>query len=849
VSSSEPIDPALSAEFFSRLEFRPDRFQKEAVTAFEQGSSVVVTAPTGAGKTLVAEAAIYLARQRGFRSFYTTPIKALSNQKFGDFRAEYGDDAVGLLTGDNVINGDASIVVMTTEVLRNMIYAESKALEGLGVVVLDEVHYLQDRQRGSVWEEVIIHLAAGVPIVALSATVANAAEFSDWIAARRGPTKLIIEEHRPVPLASEYMMKDRHREGAIDMYPVFDRRGVKPNPDVLRLLKRNRGRHRRFSGPRRLEVVRTMAKRGLVPLIYFIFSRAGVDQGADLVAQGGLGLTTSDERAVIREIAATRTAHLSPDDLTVLGYSTWAANLEMGVAPHHAGLVPAFKETVEELFQAGLVRVVFATETLALGINMPARAVVLERLSKFTGEGHDLLRPGDYTQLTGRAGRRGIDDAGTAVVLYDHQVPFDRVAAIAAAGSHPLASSFQPTYNMAVNLVANYDREKAEELLGASFAQFRAERRNMELQARAEVLRSEIKDLRALAESEYGNIWDFSGGDGLAATRSMLRDFAQGTEAGDVFLLSEDPLDRWVLLARGYGANPRLVLVDQAGDVKKVSADSLSTAVARIGMVPLPDPIRSRETNYQRHAARLLRDFEPEDEVVKPGFAADTNPVAADPDLAVRLDAAKRARRKERDLAKLERRSQSVSTGLVAAFERRLAVLDSRGYTNGWELTSRGERLRFVYNELDLLLAESVEAGLLTGLAPAELAAVATLFTFEPRRADLAEELPTDVVTERGEGIFELSRELAAEEQRQRINPSRVPDPGFAAIAFDWTEGASLEDLFDDDEAGAGDFVRNMRQLVDLLRQLRDAYAELAPVARRAIVAIDRGVVAAGGQV
>ena len=783
------------------------------------------------------------------RSFYTTPIKALSNQKFSDFRAEYGEDAVGLLTGDNVINGDAPIVVMTTEVLRNMIYADSTAIDGLGVVVLDEVHYLQDRQRGSVWEEVIIHLPSDIPIVALSATVANAAEFTDWVAARRGETKLIVEEHRPVPLSSEYMIKDRHREGVIEMLPVFEGRGVRPNSDVVRLMKKNRGRHRRFAAPRRLEVVRYLARRDLTPLIYFVFSRAGVDQGAELVAQGGLGLTDADERVEIREIAEARTAHLSPEDLGVLGYGSWMANLEQGVAPHHAGLVPAFKETVEELFQRGLVKVVFATETLALGINMPARVVVLERLSKFTGETHELLRPGDYTQLTGRAGRRGIDDAGTAVVLFDHQVPFDRVASIAAAGSHPLKSSFQPTYNMAVNLVANYDRGQAEELLRASFAQFRAERRTLELRGRAEVIAEEIAALRRVAESEYGDIWEFAAGSGVADTRSILRDFVQATEPGDVFRLTADDEDRWVLLARGYGANPKLVLVDRAGEVRKLSADSLSSAVARIGAISLPDPIRSRETRYQRHAARILREYEPSGDISAPSVAAGADPIAADPQLPKKLDVVKRVRRMEKDLAKLQRRAKGQRSGLMAAFEQRLSMLGEHGYVDGWSLTLRGERLRFVYNELDLLLAECVEEGLLTGLDGPSLAAIATMFTYEARLADNIGDWPTAEVTERGEAVFDLADQLADTEAKLGIDRARFPDAGFAAVAFDWAEGASLENLFEDDEARAGDFVRNMRQLLDLLRQLRDAYPELADPGRQAIKLIDRGVVAAGGQV
>jgi ATP-dependent RNA helicase HelY len=535
--------------------------------------------------------------------------------------------------------------------------------------------------------------------------------------------------------------------------------------------------------------------------------------------------------------------------LTVLGYGPWLDNLVHGVASHHAGLVSAFKETAEELFQAGLVKVVFATETLALGINMPARAVVLERLSKFTGESHELLRPGDYTQLTGRAGRRGIDDAGTAVVLFDYQVPFDRVASIAAAGTHPLASSFQPTYNMAVNLVANYDRSRAEELLRASFSQFRAERRGTELAARADAMRHEISDLRIAAESDFGDIWDYATSDRDADTRSILRDFVQATEPGDVFLLSSDPADRWVMLARGYGANPRILLVDESAEVRRVVADSLAVTISRIGTLPLPEPIRSRETRYQRHAARLLRDFQAAGDGVTPGLAAVTSPLAADPALAEKLAIVKKVRRKERELAKLDRRGETAASGLIDTFERRMRLLDERGYTVGWELTRRGDRLRFVYNELDLLLSECVEEGLLGGLDPAALAAVASLFTFEPRLADAPGDWPTALVAERGEAIFDVGNELAATELRYGIDPVRMPDPGFAAVAFDWTEGASLEDLFADDEVGAGDFVRNMRQLLDLLRQLRDAYPGLAASARLAIGQIDRGVVAAGGHV
>ncbi|MFQ5518237.1 MAG: DEAD/DEAH box helicase, partial [Acidimicrobiia bacterium] len=451
-------------EFFSNLQFDADAFQRQAAAALDAGQSVVVTAPTGAGKTLVAEAGIHLAFERNCRVFYTTPLKALSNQKFADFSAAYGTPAVGLLTGDNSIRGDAPLVVMTTEVLRNMIYADSSALDGLKLVVLDEVHYLQDPLRGMVWEEVIIHLPSDVQVACLSATIANPEEFTSWVESRRGATALIIERQRPVPLQSLYLLKQRHHGGALQDAPLFIGAERGPNTQLASLLRRNRNRYGRFGTPRRGEVASWLEQAGMLPAIYFVFSRRGCDEAAAAVASM-LTFTSQDERETIASHAATRTAHLPPGELSALGYGSWLEMLRHGVAAHHAGLVPAFKETVEDLFSSGILKLVFATETLALGINMPAKSVVLDKLSRFTGKGHRLLEPGDYTQLTGRAGRRGIDDRGTAVVLHSRFVPFDRVVGIAGPGAHPLRSSFRPNYNMAVNLVAIHTRSQAEDVL------------------------------------------------------------------------------------------------------------------------------------------------------------------------------------------------------------------------------------------------------------------------------------------------------------------------------------------------------------------------------------------------
>ena len=831
--------------FLRRLPFVPDAFQVEAIAHLERGASVVVTAPTGAGKTLVAEAAIELAMRRGLRTFYTTPIKALSNQKFGDLRAAYGEDLVGLLTGDNVINGEAPIVVMTTEVLRNMIYADVDRLADLGVVVLDEVHYLQDRYRGSVWEEVIIHLPRRIQLVNLSATIANAEEFTEWVRARRGDTALVEETHRPVPLESLYMVKDLHREHRIDMLPVFDRTGRRPNPAVVNMLRKGQGRHRRFVAPRRLDVTEELQRLGMVPAIYFIFSRAGCDQAAELVAAAGLGLATMSERAEIRRVAEARTAHLSPEDLAVLGYDRWLVGLEVGVAAHHAGLVPAFKETVETLFAAGLIKVVFATETLALGINMPAKTVVIERLSKFDGESHEILQPGDYTQLTGRAGRRGIDTAGTAIVLHQRDIPFDRVAGIAAAGSHPLTSSFSPSYNMAVNLVANYPRTQAEELLHASFAQHRLEAQRGALVERIDARAAEAAEFREKARCDHGDVAAYAAGGGVADLRRRMRELAQGLLPGDVIEVpgAEVPL-RWVMVARGYGPNPKLVLVGEDG-VRRIGAAELGPGAAVVGAVELPEPYRPRERAYQRAVRQALQAMGP---ASKPDAVDESNhdPVASCPDLGEHLAWLDRAEKVDKEVARLRRRVDKGTGDLVQGFRSLLRLLGDWGYVDGWKLTPKGERLRFVYNELDLLVAESAERGLLDGLSAPELAGALTVFVYEPRRDDVAGGMPTEPAHHAVEGIFAVSDELAEAEDRRRIGLSRPPDDGYVQRLHDWGSGAGLDDLFDD-EASAGNFVRIARQTLDLLRQVRDVYPALRRPAAQAIERVDRGVVAAEG--
>ncbi|MDR1354695.1 MAG: DEAD/DEAH box helicase [Propionibacteriaceae bacterium] len=473
------------ARFATSYPFGFDQFQLVACTELDAGKGVLVAAPTGSGKTVVGEYAVWLALESGLRCCYTTPIKALSNQKYHDLVARYGEEQVGLLTGDQVVNSAAPVLVMTTEVLRNMIYAGSSTLAGLGYVVMDEVHYLADRFRGAVWEEVILGLADSVQLVALSATVSNAEEFGAWLnQVRATGVEVVISETRPVPLYQHVMV-------GRELHPLLDKKGVGVNPKLLGIAleqsqrQRSRGPRgyhgsaRRDLVPRRAAVVVKLQQQLLLPAIFFIFSRAGCDGAVRQLLGDGIRLTTSAERAELLEIAQRHGAALSYDDRQAIEWETFAQAFGHGIAAHHAGLLPLLKACVEEGFTRGLLKVVFATETLALGINMPAKSVVLEKLIKFNGEATAQITPVEYTQLTGRAGRRGIDVEGHAVVLWSSAMNPKMVAGLAGKRTYPLLSSFAPSYNMAVNLVGTIGRERARALLKRSFAQFQSDRHTL----------------------------------------------------------------------------------------------------------------------------------------------------------------------------------------------------------------------------------------------------------------------------------------------------------------------------------------------------------------------------------
>jgi ATP-dependent RNA helicase HelY len=850
--------------------FPLDHFQLEALDALDAGHHVVVAAPTGSGKTVVAEYGIEVTRQAGRRAFYTAPLKALSNQKFRDLRERYGAGKVGLLTGDNAIDGDAPVVVMTTEVLRNMIYAGSAHLDDLGLVVLDEVHFLQDAYRGPVWEEVIVHLPDHVRLVCLSATVSNTTELAAWIQTVRGPTTPVVELRRPVHLHDRYLVGDRTND-RLHFLETFE--GGRPNPEAQRLdasaVRGGRaGRYERpprGSGrrvlytPGRVETVDLLDQRRLLPAIVFIFSRNQCDEAARSCLAAGLRLTDGAERGRIREIVAARLDGISEDDLEVLGYGQFAAQLDAGIAAHHAGMVPAFKEAVEACFVEGLIKVVFATETLAVGINMPARTVVIEKLSKFTGDHHEMLTAGEYTQLTGRAGRRGIDDEGHAVVLWSPFVSFDQVAALAASRTFHLRSAFRPTYNMAANLVGTYSDEQAHHLLNLSFAQYQSDRDVVRLEARLERVRVHLAAAKAAAESPYGDIWDYRHAvDELRARRRGREDLiAVGLarlRPGDVVHASKGryrgPVA--VVASAHRKGGMRLTTVTPRSDLLLLTADDFVDVPRSLGTVRLPAAFSPNRAEYRREVARALASTKLRTVVARGRrpVADGRHAVETDPDLGQRMRAAGQAERFERELLDLTSRVDGHGQSLAREFDHVLDVLDRRGYVDAraWALTDRGVALSRLFHESDLLVAECVLGGVFDGLDTAALAGLLSVFVYEHRSPDPAPPpwFPSGAAREQWRRIIAVSEDLAADERSLGLAEHRPPDPGFVAAAQAWVAGEGLAEVVGEEELTGGDFVRTMKQLVDLARQvaLVARNPETRERAREAAARAYRGVVA-----
>lgn len=890
--------------FRGHYAFELDDFQVKACEAVEDGHGVLVAAPTGSGKTLVGEFAVHLALETGRKCFYTTPIKALSNQKFHDLSKRHGPGNVGLLTGDNAINADAPVVVMTTEVLRNMLYAGSRTLVDLGYVVMDEVHYLADRSRGPVWEEVIIGLPESVSVISLSATVSNVEEFGAWLTAVRGNTVTIVEERRPVPL-HQYVLAGRR------LFPLFEddanAQDRRPNRQLERMAHEDRylrgtksrggGRGYREKGgakrtkqhrPSRVDTVLKLDAEGLLPAIVFVFSRAGCAQAVEQCLQARLNLTNADERAEIDAVLDDAATQLPDTDLDVLGFAAFRDGLRRGIAAHHAGMLPTFKEVVEDLFSRGLVKAVFATETLALGINMPARTVVIERLSKWNGETHADLTPGEYTQLTGRAGRRGLDVEGHAVVLWEPGLNPRQIAGLASTRTYPLTSSFRPTYNMAVNLVGQVGREKARELLEQSFAQFQADQSVVDLATQIRRSEDAIAGYQESATCHLGDFMEYaalrrelgtleqSGAKSRrAAQRATAADSLAKLRPGDVVRV---PVGKWagwaVVLDPGFrpGEDPRPFVLTEGRQARRLALIDFPAPVKPLTRMRIPKSFNARVPQSRRDLAAALRA-----RVEDPSFA-DRSPSGRsvgggrgpaepteDPAIAAvrrRLKAhachscpdresharwAERALKLEQETHHLRARIEQRTNTVARQFDRVCEVLDALGYLQGDAVTEAGQGLQRIYGELDLLVSECLREQFWTDLSPAEFAAVASALTFESRVDEPpVPQFPTKRVRDTADAMLRLAGDLRQLEREHRLNHLRVPDFGFAQTAWEWASGAALDDVLDGSDIAPGDFVRAVKQVIDALGQITQAARseEVRDTARAALVELRRGIVA-----
>ncbi len=925
-------DRSQLGRFTAGLDFPLDDFQLRACEAVEQGRGVLVAAPTGAGKTIVGEFAVHLALETGRKAFYTTPIKALSNQKYHDLVRRHGADRVGLLTGDSSVNGEAPVVVMTTEVLRNMMYAGSRTLDGLGFVVMDEVHYLADRFRGAVWEEVIIHLPEHVQVVSLSATVSNAEEFGDWLAEVRGNHEVVVTEHRPVPLFQHMLV-------GTTMFDLFA--GNRVNPDLLNAIRtaeqrgrwddeprrgqgrggsqgrgrapgrlgytgsgggsrRSNGRGpgggaggrgfarggRPGGGATRAEVIEELDRDGLLPAITFIFSRVGCDAAVGQLLAAGTRLIPEREGQRIRRFVEERVEALADEDLSVLGYFDFVEGLSRGFAAHHAGMLPLFREVVEELFTAARIRAVFATETLALGINMPARTVVLEKLVKFNGEAHVDVTPAEYTQLTGRAGRRGIDIEGHAVVQWARGVDPLAVGGLASTRTYPLRSSFRPTYNMAVNLVAQVGREVAREILETSFAQFQADRavvgiatavrRNEEgLEGYAEAMHCHLGDFReyaslrrALADAEKEGARARSASRRAAAAVSM-----ETLRIGDVIRIPAGRRAGWAVVVqpartgRGTPTGPAVVTEDK--QFRRLTLVDVPEPVEAVAHVKVPPHFNPKSPKSRRDLATSLRIAAPagtEDSPRRRSRATDpgeservqqlrhelrSHPCHRCPDREAHARWAERWWRLKRETVGLQRKVEGRTNTVARTFDRICEALEARGYLAdaGTVVTERGERLRRLYTEKDLLAAECLRHHVWKRLDAPGLAAAVSALVHEPRHeeAEVSPRMPTDDVAEAVTAMERLWSEIEDLEVEHDLPTTSMPDGGMAWMVHRWASGERLDAVLRGQDMAAGDFVRRCKQLVDLLDQVAKATTdgELRRTARTAVDAIMRGVVAA----
>ena len=776
------IDDLIDA-YEATLPFSLDPFQREAIAKLERSRGVLVSAPTSSGKTVVAEYAIWrrLRAEAPLRIpdgtpadvVYTTPLKALSNQKFHDLSDRYGADQVGLVTGEHTINEGAPVVVMTTEILRNVIYDEPSRLDRVGDVVLDEVHYIDDYPRGTVWEEVIVEAPRHIRLTGLSATISNVDEIAAWMSGLRGTIETVTRTERPVAL--EMWL-------AVDnvLHPLFDPRG---NADrrTLELAQERALEDPRWRYARRapdndlLHVIDELARRRMLPAIYFIFSRRGCREALARCDLHNLDLTDSAEKTAIDTTLTARLAALSDDDeRRVVSDALMSPLLRRGLAMHHAGMLPYAKETVERLFQQGLIKVVFATETLSLGLNMPARSCVISTFTKFDGTSFAPLTSGELTQLMGRAGRRGIDTLGHGVILKESDVDVRDIYDAALSGEFKVESKFAPTYAMVLSLLRTRSAAEAEALLQKSLGQYQTLRQLEHWAHRRENLQEQLADLRRRVFRHPR----------VPCTERTLTQYLHAShDLSEVqSALRRQRREHW---RSGRSSRPR------------------RTA----------DPGQRYEALRRR--ANLLQE------------RLRGSPCPHCPHLAEHRAHRREIEEVEATLLGGEAELEEESRRYVREFRALRSVLRDGGFLEGDRTTEMGQIAESLFGESSLLVAQAVCGGVLDGLAPEELAATLVMLVAEDRGRDRPppsrRQFPTNKVERCHRRLRCDWHHLAELEAANGVQTLRPLSLDYVAPLYRWALGDDLATLEPPAGADLGDVVKAVKSLYSLLRQMEQA--------------------------
>jgi len=850
----------LLQSFKARYPFRLDRFQLDAIAAIIDDKSVIVSAPTGSGKTLVAEFAIHTALARGRRIAYTTPLKALSNQKYADFCRQFGQDRVGILTGDVKVNTRAAVIVMTTEILRNMFYAGG--LDSLEFVVLDECHYMGDEGRGTVWEEIIVNAPKEVALVGLSATVRNIGEIADWISLVHRPIVPITHPHRSVPL--QYLIADL--SGEIHTYESVrqgDVRLLGAERDGGQLDK-GRWYTRRVVDP--TVMLDELESRGWLPAIYFIFSRAGCERAMETVlAEGKPLLTKSQQQQVdeaIREaVADNPTMAESPLNQTIF------QALGMGVGLHHAGVLPSVKRLIELLFERGLCKVVFATETMSLGIHMPAKSVVLQSLTKRTDRGFRSLTHNELTQMAGRAGRRGIDPEGKCVMALDVRDGLEDMIRVVDGPPEPVLSQFKLGYSsVALLLATGQDMATIRRTVESSFGQYQNLKKIRGLEAEVAGLESAVEDGRRFAAP----CGDFSRIGRYRALRAQVEQqrMARGKGGRGGRSAADAEPGRLALVRRKSGASLGLIC----------GVDRRRHRVLITVLLPHGVTVQMKEGNmkkifWQTPPLHLPRDWERRTRSLSEQLEGLSIPVLVERERTLgpegtlasiechrcpwgsqtRCDHAwKGLEALEGRLGQKREMLDAFKNAYWQEFCRVVAVLERFGAVQDGKLLTKGQLIAGLRHDNELLIAEVVDRGILEDTTLAEAAALCSCLIEESRSGDSAVArlfLKKRPKLKRKLQDLEAVARTVLEVQHHHHLPMPVGiSTGFMPSVFRWASGEDdwtgiVEESFGGHE---GDLIRAMRRLIDVLRQLGES-PEVPPAVQamliRAARVVDRGIV------